>query len=100
VAELADSVLSPALDASRGGDRAGVAEAASDGADAGREAHDSAGNEEGRGGVVANLALAVVSPALDASCGGERAGVAEAGRDGADAGREAHDSDRNEAEVG
>jgi hypothetical protein len=82
VAELAVAVVAPALDAARRGDGAGVGAAGGDRRDAGRQAGDIDGRRAVCGGVVAELAVEVPAPTLDAAARREGAGVIGAGSGG------------------
>src|SRR5205807_1459575 len=82
VAELAVAVVAPALHPARGGEGAGVDEAGGDGRDPAGEAGGIDGGGAIRGRPVAELAVAVVAPALRPAGGGHGTRVERAGGDG------------------
>src|SRR5258706_5837098 len=91
VPDLAVHVVTPALHPAGGGQGAGVIGSHRNGADAAGEPADVHGRVALDGRAVADLAVGVVAPALDAAAGGQGAGVEVAGCDGADAAGEPAD---------
>ena len=75
VAELSPPVVSPAFDCAGGEQRARVILAGCDGGDTVGESGDVGGYESVGGGVVADLSVAVVSPATDCAGGDDEACV-------------------------
>src|SRR5437016_3443811 len=86
VAELAVVVVAPALDPACARERTAVVDARGDGGDAACKPGDVDRSESGARRPVTELAVVVVSPALDPACARERAGVGAAScGDGGDA---------------
>src|SRR5258706_271393 len=93
VPDLAVHVVPPALHPAGGGQGAGVIGSHRNGADAAGEPADVHGRVALDGRAVADLAVGVVAPALDAAAGGQGAGVVAAGCDGHHAAGERADID-------
>src|SRR5690606_34450122 len=93
---LAVLVPSPALDPAGDGQGAGLTAAGAHGADAARQPGDNHWCRAVGGRPIAQLALAVIAPALDPACGGQDAGVIHStvvtsGTHGADTARQPRD---------